>query len=329
MKPKALITAALLKDFPGPHLEILERGGFDVVLPDRWPHQMVEKEILAIIPGYAAVLAGSEPYTARVFDAAPSLRVVARLGVGHDAISKEEATKHGVAVTIAVGGNHESVAEHAFALILGLYKQVLPTMAGLKRGEWMRAVTTPLRGKTLGIIGLGRIGKAMVPRAHAFRLKILAADIAPDHEFIRKHGIELVSQEELLRRSDIVSVHVPSTRQTRHLICAATLSQMKPTAFIINTARGGVLCEPDLMQALKNRQIAGAGLDVYAEEPMESGHALLEFENVLMTPHTAGTDEQARWDMARLAAQSIVDLKEGRWPAEQVVNAEVKPAWQW
>lgn len=328
-KPRVLVTAHLLADFPGPHVEIFERAGFEVVFPEPWPTQMTEPEILQAIPGFSAVLAGSEPYTSAVFAAAPELRVIARLGVGHDAVDKAAATQHGVAVAIAVGGNQEAVAEHAFAFILGFFKQVRPTMDALLGGEWVRAVTQPLRGKTLGIVGLGRIGKAMVPRAQAFRLKVLAAEIAPDEDFIASHGIELVPLDELLRRSDIVSMHVPLTPLTRHMIRAETLALMKPSALLVNTARGGVVHEPDLLEALREGRIAGAALDVYAHEPLRGGHPLFGQKNVLLTPHTAGTDEQARHDMARLAAQAIVELKEGRWPAEQIVNAEVRERFRW
>ncbi len=329
-RPRVLITAALLKDFPGSHERMLQEAGLDIVTPHPWPHQMTEEQIREQLPGHHAVLAGSEPYTASVLSQAAELKVIARIGVGHDAVDKEAATARGVAVTIAVGGNHESVAEHAFGMILSLMKQFRKTHDGLLHGEWQRIVTTSVRGKTLGIVGLGRIGRAMVPRAKAFRMKIMAAEIAPDHDYMNREGIEWVSFEELMRRADVVSLHVPLTPLTHRLIRAETLGWMKPSAYLINTSRGGVVHEPDLYEALRNRRLAGAALDVFNNEPLErTDHPFYRLENVLLTPHTAGTDDQARHDLAALAAQSIIQLARGEWPEPQIVNPEVRSRFQW
>lgn len=329
--PVVLVSAGLLKDFPGPHEAMLRAAGFTLRYPEPWPHQLTEAEVEAHLSGVDAILCGSEPYPARVLAKADRLKVLARLGVGHDAIDKSAATERGIAVAITVGGNHHGVAEHAFALILSLYKQVPTTMQALKAGEWQRATTRPLRGQTLGIVGLGRIGKALVPRAAAFGLKVLATEIEPDQRFIQEWGIELVPLPELLRRADIVSLHTPLTPQTRHLIRAETLRQMKPTAFLINTSRGGVVHEEDLVAALREKRIAGAGLDVFSKEPLEGppSHPLFSLDNVVLTPHTAGTDEQSRHDMARLAAEAIITLQAGGWPEGRIVNEEVRDRFRW
>ncbi len=329
-RPRVLITAALLKDFPGSHERLLQDAGFELCFPNPWPHQMTEQQIQKLLPGHQAVLAGSEPYTNAVFAKAPGVKVIARIGVGHDAVDKAAATAHKVAVTIAVGGNQESVAEQAMGMMLAMMKQFRQTHNGLLQGDWLRIVTPAVRGKTLGIVGLGRIGRAMVPRAKAFRMKVIAAEIQPDHAYMKEEGIELVSFETLMRQADVVSLHVPLTPCTHHMIRAETLQWMKPTAYLINTARGKVVHEPDLYHALKRQQIAGAALDVFDHEPMETkDHPLFHLNNVLLTPHTAGTDDQARHDLALLAARSIIELYHGRWPEEQIVNPDVLHSFHW
>ena len=256
--------------------------------------------------------------------AAPAgLKVIARAGVGYDAIDLQAATDHGVAVCFAPGTNQEAVAEHAFALLLSLIRNVPRQDAAIRRGEWPRKVVGFARTTTLGIVGLGRIGKAMATRANAFGFTVLATEIAPDLGFCEANRVALVPFEELLKRSDVVTLHVPKTPLTRNLIRRETLELMKPTAFVINTSRGGVVHEGDLYEALKAKRIAGAGLDVFEKEPPGS-NPLFSLDNVILTAHTAGVDRKSREDMARVPAQAIVKLLAGEWPEEWVVNPSVK-----
>jgi phosphoglycerate dehydrogenase-like enzyme len=286
---------------------------------------MSEEELLSQLPGCVASLAGSEPYTRAVIaKAAPEgLKVIARAGVGYDAIDLQAATDHGVAVCFAPGTNQEAVAEHAFALLLSLIRNVPRQDAAIRRGEWPRKVVGFARTTTLGIVGLGRIGKAMATRANAFGFTVLAAEIAPDVGFCEANRVALVPIEELLKKSDVVTLHVPKTPLTKNLIRRETLELMKPTAFVINTSRGGVVHEADLYEALKSRRIAGAGLDVFEKEPPGS-NPLFTLDNVILTAHTAGVDRKSREDMARVPAQAIVKLLAGEWPEEWVVNPSVK-----
>jgi phosphoglycerate dehydrogenase-like enzyme len=185
-----------------------------------------------------------------------------------------------------------------------------------------------LRGRTLGIAGLGRIGKAVALRGEVFGMRLLAYEPFPDQEFAAAHGMRFVSFEQLLAESDFLSLHLPLMPQSKYLINRKTLAQMKPTAFLINTARGGLVCEADLIEALRNRKIAGAGLDVFEDEPPGKS-ALFELDNVVVTPHAAGVDLQSRDDMALSAAEAIVSLSRGEWPAEKIVNPEVKERFRW
>ena len=199
----------------------------------------------------------------------------------------QAATDHGVAVCFAPGTNQEAVAEHAFALFLSLIRNVPRQDAAIRRGEWPRKVVGFARTTTLGIVGLGRIGKAMATRANAFGFEVLATEIAPDLGFCEANRVALVPFEELLKRSDVVTLHVPKTPLTKNLIRRETLELMKPTAFVINTSRGGVVHEGDLYEALKAKRIAGAGLDVFEKEPPGS-NPLFALDNVILTAHTAG-----------------------------------------
>jgi D-3-phosphoglycerate dehydrogenase / 2-oxoglutarate reductase len=221
-----------------------------------------------------------------------------------------------------------AAAEHTFALMLALVKNLIPQHLGVKSGGWPRGANLPLRTRTLGLAGLGRIGKAVAARAIAFEMNVIAHDPFADQAWAQAHGVRLVSFEELLRESDFVSLHMPAMRETRHIICAKTLALMKPTAFLINTSRGAVVCEDDLYEALKAKRIAGAGLDVFEEEP-PGKLPLFELDNVVLTPHAAGVDLRSRDDMAKSAAEAIVSLYRGEWPAEKVVNPAVKEAFRW
>ncbi|HEY7328800.1 MAG TPA: phosphoglycerate dehydrogenase [Gemmataceae bacterium] len=325
---KVLIAPMTLAGLDGAFVRVLREAGLELVYPNVGA-QLTEEQVLKFLPGIKAALAGSEPYSARVLDAFPQLRAIARVGVGYDAVDVEAATKHGCVVTITPGANEGSVAEHAFCLMLGLARDLVTQHLGVKTGGWPRhAGLVALRGKTLGIAGLGRIGKAVALRGAAFNMRLLAYDPVPDNAFAARHQITLVSFEQLLAHSDFLTLHLPSISETRHLINRRTLELMKPTAFLINTARGAIVNEADLLEALKNKRLAGAGLDVFEQEPPGKS-PLFEFENVLLTPHAGGADVQSRDDMALSAAQAIVSLARGEWPSEKIVNPEVRTRFRW
>jgi phosphoglycerate dehydrogenase-like enzyme len=325
---KVLITPATLAGIDGEFLRVLKSAGFEIMFPSV-TRQLTEEELLRELEGIKATLAGSEPYTCRVFKEHPQLKAIARAGVGFDAVDVAAATDQGVAVAIAPGTNQESVAEHTFALILALAKNVVSHHHGTRMGSWPRQANLPLRGRTLGIAGLGRIGKAVAVRGIAFGMKLLAYEPIPDKTFVIRHKIPLVSMDRLLAESDYLTLHMPLTPESRYLINKQTLTKMKSSAFLINTARGGLVCEKDLVGALKASTIAGAGLDVFEEEPPPLDNPLFSLDNVVFTPHTAGVDLQSRDDMALSAAQAIVSLSKGQWPAEKIVNPQVQAKFRW
>jgi D-3-phosphoglycerate dehydrogenase / 2-oxoglutarate reductase len=329
MNRRVLVAPAHLRAIEHTYGSILRDAGYTIEFsPHNKPgteQQLTPAELLDILPGCVASLAGSEPYTREVIaKAAPAgLKVIARAGVGYDAVDLAAATDHGVAVCYAPGTNQEAVAEHTFMLMLALVRKFREQDIEVRKGLWPRRTVGNVRGQTLGIVGLGRIGKAVAQRAVPFGLKVLATEILPDHAFAAAHNVTFVPLEELLRKSDIVTLHVPKTPLTKNLIRAETLALMKPTAIVLNTARGGIVHEKDLYDALVAKKIAGAGLDVFEVEPLRS-NPLCELDNIILTAHTAGVDEQSRVDMARLPATAIVKLLAGEWPADWVVNPAVK-----
>jgi phosphoglycerate dehydrogenase-like enzyme len=325
--PKILIAPATLAGVDASYKKVFADAGFSLVFPPV-QRQMTEAELMEALHGIDACIAGSEPYTPRVLQAHRQLKVIARAGVGYDAVDVAAATELCMVVTIAPGTNQDSVAEHTFALILAIAKNLIAQVEGTRAGKWPRKSNLPLRGRTLGIAGLGRIGKAVALRGECFGMKLLAYEPFPDHDFIARHKIGLVPMERLFAESDYLSIHVPLTPESKYLINKKTLALMKPTAYLINTARGGLVCEADLIAALKAKQIAGAGLDVFEEEPPPPSE-LFRMENVVVTPHAAGVDLQSRDDMAESAARGIVDLARGQWPAEKVVNPEVRSKFRW
>jgi phosphoglycerate dehydrogenase-like enzyme len=322
-----LITPATLAGRDGPYLQALRQAQFEVAYPPR-AAQLTEAELFEQLAGVSATVAGSEPYTQRVIEAHPALRVIARAGVGYDAVDVAAATERGIVVAITPGTNHDAVAEHTFTLLLALAKGLINRDHGTRTGQWPRHATLPLRGRTLGIAGLGRIGKAVALRGESFGMRLLAYETAPDLAFARQHGVTLVPLDRLLAESDYLTLHVPLTEESRHLINRRTLARMKPTAFLINTSRGGLVCEADLLEALRAGRLAGAGLDVFESEPPEPG-PLFELDNVVLTPHAAGVDLQSLDDMALSAARAIVSLSRGEWPAEKVVNPQVRDRFRW
>ena len=328
--PKVLIVPREVAKFRDRFCGPLEAAGLEVVvLPPGEANLPTESELLEALHGVEAVIAGSEPYQRRLFAAHPQLRVIARNGVGYDSIDVAAATAAGVVVTIAPGTNQGSVAEHTFALILGLTRHIPSRHAALAAGGWNRLLSRPIRGQTLGLAGLGRIGRAVATRAVAFEMRVLAYDPRPDTAFCSAYGIGLVSFEQLLAESDFLSLHLPLSPETRHIINRETLAKMKPGAVLVNTSRGGLVCEADLVEALRSGRLAGAALDVFEEEPTPADNPLRTLPNVILTPHAAGVDEQSLHDMASSAAEAIACLRRGEWPGEKVVNPEVRAAFRW
>jgi phosphoglycerate dehydrogenase-like enzyme len=320
---RVLVTVPHIHPRPAPYLGRLEAAGLEVARVVGRAGKLEEDELAGSLPGVFATLAGSEPYTARVLAGAPDLRVVARWGVGYDAIDVPAATRHGVVVCTAVGGNHEAVADYTLALACALQRGLLANHRLITGGGWSTAFHPGLWRATVGVVGLGRIGQAVVRRCRGFEMRVLASEPKPDLAFVRQHGVELTTLEDLLRRADLVTLHCPGSAENRHLIDRERLALMKPTAYLVNTARGVLVDEAALLEALRARRIAGAGLDVFEREPMTAS-PLYGLDNVILSPHVAGVDETSEVAMADRAIDAILAVRRGDRPdAACVVNPEV------
>lgn len=285
----------------------LESEHFEVV---ENPHgrPMTRAELLAAVPDVAAVVAGIDDWTDEILAHAPCLKIIARFGVGVDNIDLAAAKRRGIAVTNARGANADAVAELAIGGILALLRNIVPLDRSTRAGGWDRFVGHTLHGRTLGLVGFGAIAKYLAKLAGAFGARLLAFDTRPDEPAARALGVRFTDLETLLRESDVVSLHVPATAETRRLIGAPALALMKPTAILVNTARGAVVDEPALFDALASGQIAGAFLDVHASEPTTAADPLYSLPNVLVTPHTAAETWETYRQVGLITAEAVVDV---------------------
>lgn len=287
-----------------------------------------EERLIDMARDADGVLVISAEVTARVLAALPRLRVVGRYGIGVDNVDVEAATRLGIAVVNLPGYCAREVADHTMAMVLA-FSRKLPYLHGLMRdGVWGRAKASPLPAlysQTLGLIAFGEIGREVALRARAFGLTVLAHDPYVDEATAAKYGVTMVDLEELLARSDFVSVHAPLNSRTRHMLSEREFRLMKPTAFLINTARGPVVDEGALAAALQRGWIAGAGLDVFEREPIDPTSPLLKLDNVLLTPHTAGLSDESQRESRRRVSRAVADILSGRWPeGRELYNSEVK-----
>jgi D-3-phosphoglycerate dehydrogenase / 2-oxoglutarate reductase len=326
--PRVLVVPPIIREQPNRNRELLEAAGFEVVYPTVHESYLDRPTLLANLRGVDAVIAGAERYDDQVF-AQARLRVVARFGVGYDAVDLAAATRSKVAVTITPGTNEDSVAEQALALIFAVFRKTIERDRDVRSGAFRRTVGGRLAGKTLGLVGLGRIGRALAWRAVGLGMNVIACDPCADAAFCDQKRIGRCDLEVLLKAADIVSLHLPGTPETNKIINARTFALMKPTAVLINTARGVLIDEAALIDALQRGTIAAAGLDVFQREPLPADNPLLTLQNVVVSPHVAGWDYDSIAGMAELSAQCVVDLYQGRWPEGCVVNEAVRAGWRW
>jgi D-3-phosphoglycerate dehydrogenase len=266
--------------------------------------RMQGKELAEYIGNAEVAIVGTEKVTEEVLSLCPNLKHIAKYGVGTDNIDFDVCEKHGVTIGWTGGVNKRSVAEMALSFMIGLCRNLYFTSHQLKQGTWNKNGGFQLTGKTVGIIGLGHVGKEVCRLLQPFDCKILVNDIIDIQDYANQHGLHVVTKEELYQQANIVSVHVPLKEDTRSLISEQQLNSMKPTAFVINTARGGIIHQKDLGKALQNNVIAGAALDVYDEEPI-TDIGFLSLPNLVCTPHIGGNAEEAVLAMGRSAFSHV------------------------
>ncbi|SDF40839.1 D-3-phosphoglycerate dehydrogenase/(S)-sulfolactate dehydrogenase [Lentzea fradiae] len=316
--PRVLITT----DYLGPGDEVdryLRAAGLETVhLPmtgKRDPDELVKG-----LQGIDAALVANEPMTAEVLEQAPELRVVVRTGVGYDSIDVAAAARLGISVSNLPGINANAVAEYTLGLLLAGARRLVQSARGVERGEWPREDGYELRGSVLGLIGYGASARAVVPLARAFGMTVLCTTNVPEDQ--RDGDVSFVELDELLASSDYVSVHTSLTERTGGLLNEAAFRRMKPTAFLVNTARGPIVDETALAEAVWSGQIAGAALDVASEEPLPLTSPLRDVDNIVVYSHLAGQTANARAAAGLRGAEELVAALEGR--ARYVVNTPPK-----
>ena len=297
------------------------------------------KELIAALQDCEGVFIVSTSLPAEVIQAMERCRVISRLGIGTDKIDVAEATRQGIVVTNVPTFCTDEMGDHAMALILALARQLPAMSAALREGAWTRARRQANSGRrlsvqTLGLIGFGDSGVATARRARAFGMRVLATrrDRNASRDTADALGVEMVSLERLLAESDYVSLHLPLNKETYHLLDEGRLRQMKPGAYLINTARGEITDEIALAHLLREGHLAGAGIDTFEhinpfdEDERPPKHPLLELDNVILTPHVAGLSVEAKQDVARGGVENLVSILCGQWPRpEHIVNAGVAP----
>jgi phosphoglycerate dehydrogenase-like enzyme len=280
-------------------------------------------EVIASLEGASAVIAGQEFYTGEVFDACPKLGLVVRFGVGFDAVDVAAATERGVLVATIPGTTDWGVADHAVGLMIDLAHGISRADRAMRAGEWLPRRGVDVWQATLGIVGLGRIGRALAKRAKGFDMTLIAHEPYPDMVFVQDHGIELLGLDDVLSRSDFVSLHLPSMPETEGIIDASKFALMKPSAFIVNTARGTIIDEDALYDALRSGQIAGAGIDAWATEPMTDPR-WAELDNLVMTPHSAPNTFGVWTASGAMTVDIVLMVLSGERPG-QLLNPEAWP----
>lgn len=304
MSPRVLVgSRSFGQTFPE-HLEELRAAGLEVV-PNEAGRAYRAAELLELLPGMDAIITGTDELTAEVIAAAPRLKVIAKHGVGLDTVDVEAAEARGVLVRATAGAMHDSVADLALALVLALARDVVGAHAGVAAGAWRPTTGIELRGRTMGIVGIGRIGREVAHRAQAFGLEVCAHDPYPDEAWARERGVALVGLDELLERSDIVSLHAPGGADGP-LLGAMQLGRMRAGALLVNTSRGSLVDEEALAAALAAGRLGGAGLDVFAAEPPRDS-PLLGLANVVLTPHVGGRTREAQRRMGEMCVRTCLD----------------------
>lgn len=289
------------------------------------PPREVLKEKIRDCDGILALL--TDKMDGEVMDCAPKLRIISNYAVGYDNIDVEEATRRGIMVTNTPGVLTETTADLAFALILATARRIVEADKYTRSGQWktwgpMLLLGQDVYGATLGIIGLGRIGSAVARRAKGFDMKVIYYDAKRNEKAEEELGVEYRDLHTLLQEADIVTIHTPLTKETHHMIGEKELSLMKPTAILVNTARGPIVDQKALYKVLKERRIFGAGLDVYEKEPIDKDDPLLELDNVVLLPHIGSASVATRGKMAIMAVENLLAGLRGEVPPN-LVNPEV------
>jgi D-3-phosphoglycerate dehydrogenase / 2-oxoglutarate reductase len=317
---RILLTTTSFQDTPGEHHQMLEKEDFEIVrergpLPESLMLELVAKG------DFDGWLIGDDAITRAVIQKSlPRLKVISKYGIGLDKVDVKSATEFKLPVTFCPGVNHTTVAEHVFGLMLAIYRDIVPQCNYVKSGNWKRLTGHELFGKTIGVVGLGRIGKEVSTRARAFGMNVIGFDLFWDEKFAQEHGIQHAGiVEDVLKASDIVTLHTNLTVETRHMMNSERLAMMKKGSVLINTARGELVETNDVAAALKSGQLLGYGADVLESEPPPRDHPLFACPNAVLTPHIGSRTYESVARQAKMAAQNLINVLNGQ-PAVAQAN---------
>ncbi len=318
---KILLTTTSYQDCPGDHHALLESTNAEIVR-ERGP--LSEAQMLELAGDFDAFLCGDDEITQAVIEKSlPKLKVIAKYGIGVDKIDVAYATEKKIPVSFCPGVNHTTVSEHVFMLILALNKNLMDQANATAAGAWKRMTGHEIMGKTIGIIGLGRIGREVAIRANAFGMKCIGYDLYWPEDFAREQHIERANGvTQLLRASDIISLHTNLTEETRDMICEASIKNMKDGATLINCGRGELTHTGDIARALESGKLGGYGADVLDQEPPAADHPLLGAKNCIITPHVGSRTFESVQRQAGMATQNLVNLLKGEKALAQVNDVE-------
>lgn len=313
---RILLTTTSFQDTPGEHHQLLEKEGCELIR-ERGP--LPEAQMLKLVGNVDGILCGDDVITRAVLQKAlPKLKVISKYGIGLDKIDLATATEFKVPVTFCPGVNHTTVAEHTFGLLLAIYRHIVTECNYVKKGEWKRLTGYELMGKTIGVIGMGRIGKEVTIRARAFGMHVLGYDIYWDETFAKQSSVKRIeSLEQILQQSEIISLHTNLTEQTRNLINSQRLALMKKGAVLLNCARGELVDSQAVAAALKSGQLLGYGTDVLEVEPPPPNHPLFSCANAVITPHIGSRTYESVARQAKMAAENLILVFKGQKPLAQ------------
>ena len=290
-------------------LELLKSFTLDIIY-NPYGRPLTEEELIPLLEDCDGFIAGLDDITEKVISSTKKLKVISRYGAGVDRVDLAAAKAKNIAVTNTPGANAEAVAELALAMIFNLARRVSFLNEKTKAGEWVRSTGMELNGKTIGILGLGAIGKNLAKYTQGLSMKVMAYDPYMDENYAKENNIIIATFDEVIEQADVISLHLPLTPTTRHLIDKAAISKMKQGALLVNTSRGGIIDEEAAYEALVNHRLGGLGLDAFEVEP-PTGSPLFGLDNVVVTPHTGAHTKEAIDNMAELAVENLINVLSG------------------
>lgn len=319
MDMRILLTTTSYQDTPGRHHDLLEQSSHEVV-PVRGP--LTEQEMLDLVTangGVDGLLHGDDAITRPVIEAAlPRLKALSKYGIGLDSVDVQAATDLKVPVLFTPGVNHTTVAEHTFGLMIALAKHFWQGVSSVKSGRWQRLTGTELAGKTLGVLGMGRIGKEMIKRAVAFDMKPVAFDVYWDDAFAGAYGVERCSTaQDVIGQANVLTLHMNLTNENRHMISTEMITRMPQGAMVINCSRGGLVVEEDMAAACRSGKLAGYAADVLEHEPIQPPHPFMDVDNIIITPHIASRTFESVERQAVMSTTNLLNVLAGEPPLAQ------------